>query len=164
VNEFSRGSFGERVVMTCQVCMNSHHEGRKEVFVQDPKTGAYAKKICPLCMCLDCVQLHDDPIRRQIRPLMMGQTLQSTYNLNVDHHEPGQQPTKRNIHIKAPGPLNVSDAMKAIGDLLGLQAPGQQARHALPQAVGCGCGKNATSRCISCEAPLCMKCLKNHEC
>ena len=70
-----RGSFGERVVMTCQVCMNGHHEGQKEVYVEDPRTGAYARKICPLCMCLDCVQTHDDPIRRQIRPLMKGQTL-----------------------------------------------------------------------------------------
>lgn len=164
MSEFGRGSFGERVVMTCQVCMNAHHESAKEVFVQDKRTGAYAKKVCPLCMCLDCVQLHDDPIRSKIRPLMMGQTLQSTYNLTVDEHMPGKVPTRRNIHIKAPGPLNVPEALKQMGDVIGLGAPEAAPQHALPHTVPCGCGKNATSRCISCNDPLCVKCLKAHEC
>lgn len=166
MSEFSRGSFGERVVMTCQVCMNPHHDSAKEVFVQDKQTGAYAKKICPLCMCLDCVQLHDDPIRSKIRPLMMGQTLQTSYNLNVDEHMPGKEPTKRNISIKAPGPLNVPAALKQMGDLmgLGLQGP-KQPQHNLPQTVACiGCRKNASCRCVSCNEPLCVKCLKSHDC
>jgi hypothetical protein len=164
MNEFGRGSFGERVVMTCQVCMNAHHEGQKMVYVQDKRTGAYAQKICPLCMCLDCVQLHDDPIRARIRPLMMGQTLQSQYHLTVDEQIPGQQPRKRNISIKAPGPLNVPDAIKQMGDVLGLQAPQPPEQHKLAQTVLCGCRKNAASRCISCDTPLCMKCLKSHDC
>lgn len=155
-----RGGFGERITMVCQVCGNGHHNDGKEVFKQDPKTGAYRKLICPLCLCLDCIQLKDDPIRRQVRPLMMGQTLQSTYNLNVDEHQPGQPPTKRNIQINAPGPLNVPEALKAMGNLLGHQSAPQ---HRLGR-VGCGCGKNAASRCISCDVPLCMKCLKSHEC
>lgn len=164
MTEFDRGSFGERVIMTCQVCMNQHHDSAKEVFVQDRQTGAYAKKICPLCMCLDCVQLHDDPIRSKIRPLMMGQTLQTSYNLNVDEHLPGKEPTKRNIRIQGPGPLNVPAALKQMGDLMGLSGPEQAPTHALPQSVGCSCGKNASSRCISCNAPLCIKCLKAHDC
>jgi hypothetical protein len=94
---------------------------------------------------------------------MMGQTLQSTYNLNVDEFKPGQQPTKRNISIKAPGPLNVPEALKLMGGLLGLQPSAPPPTHRLGQ-TGCGCGKNATSRCIACEAPLCIKCLKAHEC
>lgn len=158
-----RGGFGERITMICNVCGNPHHADKKEVYKQDPKTGAYRKMICPLCLCLDCVQLHDDPIRRQIRPLMMGQTLQSKYNLNVDEFKPGQQPTKRNIEINAPGPLNVPEALKVMGDLLGLQPSAPQPRHNIGQA-GCRCGKNAISRCIGCDEPLCMKCLKGHEC
>lgn len=158
-----RGSFGERVVMTCQVCMNGHHEGQKEVYVEDPRTGAYARKICPLCMCLDCVQTHDDPIRRQIRPLMMGQTLAQQYHLTVDEHLPGQAPRKRNITIKAPGPLNVPDAIRKMGDVLGLQPSTPSGQHKLGQTA-CGCSKNAVSRCIGCDEPLCMKCLKAHDC
>ncbi len=167
MGEFGRGSFGERVVMTCQICMNAHHEGQKEVYVEDKQTGAYARKVCPLCMCLDCVQLHDDPIRAKIRPLMMGQTIQTQYNLNVEERKPGEAPTRRNIHIKAPGPLNVPAALKQMGDLLGFNAPETPTQHALPQSVACEglrCRKNATSRCISCNEPLCVKCLKSHEC
>jgi hypothetical protein len=165
VSEFNRGSFGERISMTCQVCRGTcHGDVRKEVFVQDPATSAYKKAVCPMCLCLDCVQKEDNPIRAQLRPRMMGQTLRSQYNLNVDEFKPGEAPTKRNIHIKAPGPLDVPAALKAMGDLLGLQSPESPPRHRLPQAVGCGCGKNATSKCISCEMPLCMKCLKSHDC
>lgn len=159
------GGFGEKITMLCAVCNSPHHDSKKDVFVQDRQTGAYKKSVCPLCMCLDCVQLYDDPIRSKIRPLMMGQTLQSQYNLNVDEFKPGEAPTKRNIHIKAPGPLDVPAALKAMGDLLGLGLqPPETPRHRLPQAVGCGCGKNATSKCISCDEPLCMKCLKSHDC
>lgn len=158
-----RGGFGERMTMICQVCGSAHHEDKKEVYVADNQTGSYKKAICPLCLCLDCVQLKDDPIRRQVRPMMMGQTLQSQYNLNVDEFKPGEQPTKRNIQINAPGPLNVRDALQVMGGLLGLQQPAPAPRHRLGQ-TGCGCGKNAVSKCISCEAPLCMKCLKAHEC
>lgn len=164
MTEFGRGSFGERIVMACQVCHNPHHGDKKEVWVQDPQTGAYAQKVCPLCMCLDCVQQFDDPIRAKIRPLMMGQTLQTQYNLNVEERKPGEAPTRKNIHIKGPGPLNVPAALKQMGDLLGLRAPEPPPRHHLPQAVACGCGKNATSRCISCDVPLCVKCLKAHDC
>ncbi len=138
MNEFGRGSFGERMIMTCQVCMNSHHDGQKEVFVQDPQSGAYKKAICPLCICLDCVQQHDDPIRKQIRPLMMGQTLQSEYNLDLAEHKPGEAPTRRMLNIKAPGPLNVHEAIKKMGDVLGLQSPEAPPQHRLPQAAGCG--------------------------
>ena len=164
MTEFSRGSFGERVIMTCMCCQNSHHEAAKEVFVQDQQTGAYKKAVCQLCVCLDCVQQHDDPIRKHLRPLVMGQTLQSQYNLNVDEFKPGQEPTKRRISIKAPGPLNVREAIKGMGDVLGLHAPEPPPQHHLPQTVACGCGKNATSRCISCNEALCVKCLKSHEC
>ncbi len=164
MSEFSRGSFGERVVMTCQVCKQSHHEGQKPVYVKDKATGAYTQRICPLCMCLDCVQLHDDPIRAKIRPLMMGQTLQSQYHLTVDECMPGEKPTKRHILIKAPGPLDVPAALKQMGNVLGLNAPEPPPKHALPLTVLCGCRKNAVSKCISCEVPLCMKCLKSHDC
>jgi hypothetical protein len=163
MSEFGRGSFGERMIMVCQVCNNNHHESGKEVFVPDPRTGVVKRMKCPLCCCLDCVQTSDDPIRRQIRPLMMGQTLSSKYNLNVDEFKPGQQPTKRNISINAPGPLNMKDAMAQIQGMLGLQAA-EPRRHGIGQAVGCGCWKNAVSKCIGCEAPLCMKCLKSHDC
>lgn len=159
----ARGGFGERIVMVCQVCGSSHHEDRKEVYIPDKQTGEYRKAICPLCLCLDCVQLKDDPIRRQVRPMMMGQTLQSQYNLNVDEFKPGQEPTKRNIQINAPGPLNVPEALQLMGGILGLQQPTPKKIHRIGQ-VGCGCGKNATSRCIACDAPLCMKCLRAHEC
>lgn len=164
VDEFGRGSFGERIVMQCQVCMNPHHGDKKEVFVQDPQTGAYKKAICPLCMCLDCVQQFDDPIRQKVRPMMMGQTLQSQYNLTIDEHEKGKAPTKRQLSIKAPGPLNLPEVLKQMGEVMGvgLQPPAPPPKHNLGQA--CGCGKNAVSRCISCEVPLCMKCLKVHEC
>jgi hypothetical protein len=158
------GSFGERVVMTCMVCGNGHHDGQKEVYVQDAQTGAYARKLCPLCMCLDCVQIHDDPIRRQIRPLMMGQTLAQQYHLTVDEHLPGQPARRRNITIKAPGPLNVPEAIRQMGDLMGLQGPEAPPRHNLQQSVACGCRKNAVSKCIACEMPLCIKCLKTHDC
>jgi hypothetical protein len=157
-----RGSFGERMVMICAVCNNNHHDGGKEVFVPDA-TGVVRRMKCPLCCCLDCVQMADDPIRRQIRPLMMGQTLQSKYNLSVEEYKPGQAPTRKNIEINAPGPLNLKDAMAQIGGMLGLQPSATAARHNLGQA-GCRCGKNAVSRCIGCEEPLCMKCLKGHEC
>lgn len=163
MSEFGRGSFGERIVMQCQICQNPHHEDQKECFVQDPKTGAYKKAVCPLCMCLDCVQMKDDPIRAKVRPLMMGQTLQSEYNLTVDENKPGEKPTKRRISFKAPGPLNMKEVIGQMGGLLGLQPPTAPPP---PRQVGyaCGCGKNATSKCISCEVPLCIKCLRNHEC
>jgi hypothetical protein len=158
------GGFGERIIMVCQACRSNHHEGQKEVLIQDDRTGTYRKAVCPLCVCLDCVQTGDDPIRKHLRPLMMGQTLQTQYNLNVDEFKPGQTPTKRNIHIKAPGQLNVPEALKAMGNLMGLEPPAPPPRHNIGQAVACGCGKNATSRCISCNVPLCVKCLKSHEC
>jgi hypothetical protein len=163
------GSFGERIEMQCQVCVNPHHDGPKEVFVQDRQTGAYGKKVCPLCMCLDCVQRFDDPIRTKIRPLMMGQTLQSQYNLNMEEFDKKKghtAPVRRQISIKAPGPLNVPEVLKQIGELmgLGLQAPTAAPRHAIGVACKGRCGKSAVSKCIACEAPLCMKCLKVHEC
>jgi hypothetical protein len=167
MTEFGRGSFGERVVMTCQVCMNPHHEGQKEVFVQDRQTGAYKKAICPLCMCLDCVQTHDDPIRAKVRPLMMGQTLQSQYNLTIDEFDKAKghtAPVRRQLSIKAPGPLNMQEVLAQMGGLLGLQPPASAPKHNIGQAIACGCGKNATSKCIACELPLCMKCLKSHDC
>jgi hypothetical protein len=164
VSEFNRGSFGERISMTCQLCHGvCHGDTKKEVFVPDPATGAYRKAVCPMCLCLDCVQREDNPIRAQLRPRMMGQTLQSQYNLTVDEFKPGGTPTKRNLQINAPGPLDVPAALKAMSNLLGLQPPAPP-RHNIPQAVACGCGKNATSRCISCNAPLCIKCLKSHDC
>lgn len=158
------GNFGERIVMQCQVCSNPHHDTAKEVYVQDRQTGAYSKRNCPLCMCLDCVQQFDDPIRAKVRPLMMGQTLQSQYNLTVDENVKGQAPTKRQISIKAPGPLNLPEILKQMGEAMGvgLQAPTPQPRHAI--GIACRCGKNAVSKCIACEKPLCMKCLKTHEC
>lgn len=158
------GSFGERIVMQCQVCGNPHHDSAKEVFVNDPRSGAYAKKVCPLCMCLDCVQHFDDPIRAKVRPLMMGQTLQSQYNLTVDERKPGEAPTKRQLSIKGPGPLNLPEMLKQMSDVMGvgLQAPTPPTRHNI--GIGCACGKNAVSKCISCEKPLCMKCLKVHDC
>lgn len=157
-----RGGFGERIVMICMVCNNNHHAAGHEVFVPD-QTGVVRRMRCPLCCCLDCVQTADDPIRKQIRPLMMGQTLQRSYNLNVDEFKTGQQQTRRNIQISGPGPLNLKDAMAQISGMLGLQASQTPPMHRLGQ-TGCGCGKNATSRCIACEAPLCIKCLKSHEC
>lgn len=166
MTEFGRGSFGERVIMTCIVCNNNHHDSAKEVYVQDPKTGAYARKICPLCMCLDCVQQHDDPIRQKVRPMMMGQTLQTNYNLEVDEFKPGTAgPVRKRIEITGPGPLNIQKAIANMQGALGLQnSVPPPPQHRLQQATGCGCGKNATSRCISCDVPLCMKCLKAHEC
>ena len=159
-----RGSFGETIVMQCQVCGNPHHDTAKEVLIQDRQTGAYARKVCPLCMCLDCVQKFDDPIRAKVRPLMMGQTLQSQYNLTVDENVKGQAPTKRQIQVNAPGPLNLPEILKQMGEAMGvgLQGPPQQPRHAI--GIACRCGKNAVSKCIACEKPLCMKCLKAHEC
>ena len=165
MTEFGRGSFGEAIVMTCQVCMNPHHEGPKEVFVPNPATGAYAKKVCPLCMCLDCVQKFDDPIRAKVRPLMMGQTLQSNYNITMEQFDTKKgdtAPVKRQIQHSGPGPLNLQNVLQQMGEVfgVGLQQP------ATPRlgVHGCGCGKNAVSRCITCERPLCMKCLKTHEC
>lgn len=165
MTEFGRGSFGESISMTCQVCMNPHHDRAQEVLVQDKQTGAYAKKICPLCMCLDCVQKFDDPIRAKVRPMMMGQTLQTSYNLNVEEFDKKKghtAPVKRQIQHTGPGPLNLQHMLKQMGEVMGvgLQAPQQQ--HKL--GVGCSCGKNAVSKCINCETPLCMKCLKEHEC
>ncbi len=164
MTEFDRGSFGERVVMQCQVCNNPHHGEPKEVFVPDPRTGAYAKKLCPLCMCLDCVQQFDDPIRSKVRPLMMGQTLQSECNLTMEQHVPGEGPTKKTFNLKGPGRLNLPELLKQMGDVMGigLQPTAAAPRHNL--AVACGCGKNATSKCIACEKPLCIKCLKAHGC
>jgi hypothetical protein len=158
------GGFGERITMICAVCSSAHHDSSKEVYVHDAQTGAYRKAICPLCVCLDCCQLHNDPIRSKIRPLMMGQTLAQQYHLTVDEHLPGQPARKRNITIKAPGPLNVPEAIKAMGDLMGLQGPEAPPRHNLQQSVPCNCSKNAVSKCIACEMPLCIKCLKTHDC
>lgn len=161
------GSFGERIVMQCQICHNRHHDSAKEVYVQDPKTGVYAKKICPLCMCLDCVQTSDDPIRAKIRPLMMGQTFKTEYNLTVDEFDKAKghtSPQVRNLNLQAPGPLNLKEAIAQIGGLMGLQSPQPPPRPAIGQAVACGCGKNASSKCIQCDVPLCMKCLKVHDC
>lgn len=164
MTEFDRGSFGERMVMVCQICGSNHHDGQKEVMVQDEQTGRYRKAMCALCCCIDCVQLADDPIRKQIRPLMMGQTIQSTYNLNVEERKPGQEATRRNIVHKGPGPLDIRKVLNQMQGALGLQAPQAPPQHRIPQAVACGCGKNASSRCISCDVPLCVKCLKVHEC
>jgi hypothetical protein len=167
MTEFSRGSFGETIVMQCQVCMNPHHDGPKEVLVQDQRTSAYAKKLCPLCMCLDCVQKFDDPIRTQVRPLMMGQTLRSQYNLTIEEFDKRKghtAPVSRQLQINGPGPLNLQDLLKQMGDVMGvgLQQPQPQRQHKL--GIACPCGKNAVSKCINCEKPLCMKCLKIHEC
>src|SRR4029077_8259046 len=138
---------------------------KKEVFAQDPNTGAFMKGMCPLCMCLDCVQQFDDPIRQKTRPLRRGQRIHPQYNRTVDEFKPGdKEPTKRRLTINAPGPLNMKQAVKEMGNLLGLQPPEPPKQHRLPQAVACRCAKNATSRCISCDVPLCVKCLKAHEC
>jgi hypothetical protein len=158
------GEFGERLVMVCQICKGNHHDSNKEVFVKDPATGAWKKAMCAICCCLDCVQLADDPIRMQLRPLMMGQTLESTYNLTVDEHHPGQAPTRRRITSKAPGPLDMKKTIQGMQGLLGLQPSAAPPVHKLPQTVSCDCGKNAASRCIACDVPLCMMCLKAHEC
>lgn len=161
------GNFGERIVMVCQLCGSPHHDQPKEVHVQDPKTGAWGRKRCPLCVCLDCVQTHNDPVRQHLRPLMMGQTLNSQYNLDVEEFDKGKghtEPVRKRLTIKAPGPLNVPEAIKAMGEFLGLAAPEPSKRHRIAQATACACGKNATSKCISCDVPLCMKCLKAHEC
>jgi hypothetical protein len=158
------GSFGESIIMQCQLCQNPHHDSPKKCFIQDRQTGAYAEKVCPLCMCLDCVQKYDDPIRARVRPLMMGQTFQSQYNLTVEENIKGQAPRTRNIQHNAPGPLNLPEVLKQIGGILGvgLQPASGQPRHNVGYA--CSCGKNAISKCIGCEKPLCMKCLKAHEC
>lgn len=165
MTEFDRGSFGERMTMVCAVCGSNHHGNNAEVFVRDQKTGVVRRARCPLCCCLDCVQLSSDPIRTQLRPLIMGQTLQSQYNLEVEELKKGMAgPVKRMLNIKAPGPLNLQDAMSSIQGLLGLQPAASSKRHRIGQATGCGCGKNAVSKCIACDVPLCMKCLKSHDC
>jgi len=166
MTEFNRGSFGERVTMVCAVCTNNHHAQNAEVFVTDQRNGVRRRARCPICCCLDCIQTADDPIRTQLRPRIMGQTLSSQYNLEVEEFKPGTPgPVKKLLNIKAPGPLNLQDAMASIQGLLGLQPSVPAKQHRIGQAVGCGnCRKNATSRCISCDLPLCMKCLKIHDC
>jgi hypothetical protein len=164
VSEFSRGSFGERVTMVCAVCQNNHHEPNREVFVRD-QSGVVRRGRCPICCCLDCVQTADDPIRTQLRPLIMGQTLQSQYNLEAEEFDKRKGhtgPVRRKIEMRGPGPLNLRDAMREIQGLLGVQPTTEPTRRI--GTTGCGCGNAATSRCIDCDLPLCGKCLGKHKC
>jgi hypothetical protein len=134
---YEHGEWG-RIVMICQVCKTKCHEsGPKEVFVQDPTTGAYRKAKCPMCVCHDCVQLADDPLRAGLAPHMLGQT--------------------------AAKPFNIEQALNDMKGALGLVFdPPKQ--HALPRSAACECGEPARSRCISCDEALCSRCVKGHKC
>lgn len=125
-----------RAVLICQVCKNRcHSSGPKEVY-QDSGGGNYRIMECPVCCCHECVQLADDPIRRKIAPRMLEQTRAR--------------------------PFSIEHAMKGLGEALGLRAPAPQRR--IGRKEYCSCGGTAKSRCISCDEPLCGKCLERHRC
>lgn len=133
-----------RIVMLCQVCGTScHADGPKQGYFVDrkatPKGGlpVYKKGTCPMCVCHDCIQLADDPVRAGLAPGIMGQTFSS--------------------------PFNIEQAISGLQGQLGLiQEP--ERRRALPGSVACGCGAPARSRCISCDEAHCLGCQKVHEC
>lgn len=134
---YKHDGFGQ-IVMICQVCKTKCHEaGPKEVFVRDEKTGVFRKATCPMCVCHDCVQLADDPIRAGLAPQILGQTTAK--------------------------PFNIEQALGEAREHLGLVFEPQK-RHALPRSASCECGEPARSRCITCDEALCSRCVKDHKC
>lgn len=155
---FYEHGFGGRIVMLCQVCKSAcHPDGPKEVFVQDKETGAFRKAMCPLCICHDCVQVNDDPVRRQLAPLILGQTMESGPRIVLERD--GGKHTEN-----MPGPFSIE---KAIAEMrLGLVYEEPKKAHALPtpRSASCACAAVASARCISCSEAFCPRCLKAHEC
>lgn len=130
------------IVMICQVCKTRCHADKpKPVEVEIGRDARerpiYRQGVCKRCVCHDCVQLADDPARRAIAPAILGQTTAA--------------------------PFNLEQALKSIAGELGLGAPPAPEPRRLGVA-SCSCAATAKSRCISCDAPLCTKCLRKHRC
>lgn len=140
---YQHGSEGQ-IVMICQVCnTRCHADGpKKGYFLNKEETEKQGRPVyfhatCPLCVCHDCVQLADDPVRAGLAPAILNQTMSN--------------------------PFNLGQAIDGLANKLGL-VPEPEKRHALPRSAACMCGEPARSRCISCDEALCGRCVKGHHC
>ena len=140
---YDHGPMGE-IVMICQVCRTRCHKDQpKDVEVEvgrdDLGRTVYRRGQCKKCVCHDCVQLADDPARRALAPALLNQTTAA--------------------------PFNLEQALKSIVGELGLGVrPTPEPPPRLHGPAPCACAAPARSRCISCDAPLCARCLKKHKC
>jgi hypothetical protein len=149
---------GGQIIMICQVCGTKHHDEPKQVYVQDQKTKVWRWAKCPLCCCHDCIQLAEDPIRRQLAPGIMGQTINAGERIT---YTTGKNKEQKKFTEKLPGLFDIQKAISQIPEF-GLQAP--ERRQALPHVAACGCGSEPSVKCVRCEEPLCGQCIKGHKC
>jgi hypothetical protein len=148
---------GGQLVMLCQVCKTKHHDEPKKVFIHEKDSDSYREGVCRLCVCHDCIQLADDPVRKKLAPLIMGQTLGTDYRINTT--KDGKEVT---LEHKGPGLFSLEKAIKESGVLKLM--PVDPPRHALPRASACGCGAEPRFRCVKCDEALCLKCQNTHVC
>lgn len=124
-------------MMICQLCKTRcHADGPKQVHIQDSGSGQLRQAQCPACICHDCVQISDDPVRRQIAPLVLGQTVDGGGG--------------------RPGLFSIQDAISKIDPRLALK-PIDPDRRRLESRL-CWCGSPGRTRCIACSVPICSAC------
>jgi hypothetical protein len=139
---YNHGPDGQ-IIMICQICKTKHHDEPKQVYVVDQEASRRSRKptyrmaTCKMCVCHDCLQLADDPIRAELAKRVMGQTIESRFNLEK--------------------------ALGGVADQLGLTMD-RPKRHALQRVAACGCGVRAEIRCIHCDEASCHKCARVHRC
>jgi hypothetical protein len=136
MNFFDHDPKSGGLVMVCQVCGGKCHSNGPVKVWKKNDAGMHQQFECKLCICSDCCQLADDPIRRQLAGMMLGQTREQ--------------------------PFNIGRAMQTVAQGLGLQPVPDRPK--LETNVACGCGDRAKTQCLDCDDLLCGKCVRTHAC